>query len=279
MKSVNYQVFVIKIFALAEILSLGCGVIGGPPANPQIAAATDTTVQLVWTAPAEGMPDSFLIYFCPAGETIFALIGDTTGTSFIHNPQGLTGWYQVSALFAHKEYKSTTLMSNIPIYTGPDTLTELDGVGNAGLGWNRDSGTGRSYSIRKKENSQKIDFYITDFTTGSTLPFHIASPHMGPSDPSGVVPTDSWRRNGFTNPLTEENSPLPSAAVTTDTFYFNYTTIPSTLPALIGCYTVADHHYALIKINRVNTANSTVELETWFQLIPDLRLIHHPPRQ
>ncbi|MGQ9678839.1 MAG: fibronectin type III domain-containing protein [bacterium] len=279
MKSANYQFVILNIFAFAVILSLSCGIIGGPPANPQIAAATDSTIQLVWTAPAEGMPDSFLIYFCPAGETIFALIGDTTGNGFIHDPQGLTGRYQISALFTSKEYKSTTILSTVPVYTGPDSLAELDGIGNAGFGWDRESGSGKTYSIRRKENALKVDFYITDFTTGSTLPFHIASPHMGPSDPSGVVPTDSWQKNGFTNPLSEENSPLPSAAGTTDTFYFNYTAIPSTLPALIGCYTIADQHYALIKVTRVNTANSTVILETWFQLIPNLRLIYHPPTQ
>ncbi|NPV14700.1 hypothetical protein HPY86_07190 [candidate division WOR-3 bacterium] len=275
----KYLVLPITSFALVCTLLFGCGVIGGPPANPQIAAATDSTVQLVWTTPAEGMPDSFLIYFCPAGESLFTVIGDTTGTGYIHNPQGLTGKYQISAIFSGKEYKSSIILSTIPVYTGSKTIAELDGVGNAGFGWDRDSGTGRTYSIRQRENVEKIDFYITDFTTGSTLPFHIASPDMGPSDPSGVVPADSWRRNGFTNPLTDENNPLPSAAVTTDTFYFTYTTIPSTLPAIFGCYIAADHHYALIKVKQVNTANSTVEVETWFQLIPNLRLIYHASQQ
>jgi hypothetical protein len=279
MKSGKYLILFVTVFGIASTLIWGCGVIGGPPANPQIAAATDSTVQLVWTTPAEGMPDSFLIYFCPPGETLFTVIGETTGTGYIHNPQGLTGKYQISALFAGKEYKSSIILSTIPVYSAPKTIAELDGVGNAGFGWHRDSGTGRTYSIRQRENVEKIDFYITDFTTGSTLPFHIASPHMGPSDPSGVVPADSWRRNGFTNPLTDENTPLPSATVITDTFYFTYTTIPSTLPAFFGCYTVADRHYALIKVNRVNTANSTVELETWFQLIPNLRLTYHQKLQ
>ncbi len=255
-------------------LLINCGVIGGPPGNLQLTAATDSTVQIYWTTPAEGVPDSFLIYFCPADDSVFTVIGDTNGNTYIHNPSGLTGGYQVSAIFAGKEYRSTTTLSTVPVHTPTKTISELDGTGNAGYGWSRDSGQARTYSMRDAGNVPNVDFYITDFTTGSRLPFNIASPHMGPSDPSGVVPPDtSWRRNGFTNPLTDENAPLPSIDPTR---YFNYTPIPESLPALIGCYTTADRHYALIKINRVNSANATVELETWFQLIPDLRLIYHP---
>jgi len=268
--------YIVSLFAIATFLTLllNCGVIGGPPANLQITAATDSTVQIFWTTPAQGVPDSFLIYFCPAGDSVFTIIGNTTGNTYLHNPSGITGSYQVSAIFASKEYRADITLSTTPIPTPSKVISELDGTGNAGYGWNRDSGQARTYSMRDAGNVDNVDFYVTDFTTGSRPPFNIASPHMGPSDPSGVVPPDTtWSRNGFTNPLTDENAPLPAIDPTR---YFNYTTIPESLPALIGCYTTADRHYALIKITRVNTANATVELETWLQLIPELRLIYHP---
>ncbi|MGQ9707283.1 MAG: hypothetical protein ACUVUR_00190 [bacterium] len=263
--------FILPVSLIA--LFVGCGVIGGPPGNLQIAAANDSTVQLVWTTPAQGVPDSFLIYFCPVRDSFFAVIGDTTANSFIHNPNGVTGRYQVSAVFSGKEYKSATIMTTIPIHTEAKVISELDGTGNAGYGWGRDSGYGRGYSMRDTTNAAKIDLYITDFTTGSGLPYRIASPTMGPSDPSGVVPTGNWRKTGFTDPLDEENAPLPRID---STRYFNYTTIPeASLPAFFGVYTTEDRHYALVKVTTVNSANSTVEMESWFQLVPDLRLIGH----
>ncbi len=255
----------------AGFLLTRCGVIGGPPKNLQIAAATDSTIQLVWTTPAEGVPDSFLIYFCPVNESVFGIVGDTSANTFIHNPNGRTGRYLVVAVFAGKEYKSDTA-TTIPVHTEAKIISELDGTGNAGYGWSPDSGYARSYSMRDTANASKIDLYITDFTTGSNLPYYIASPTMGPSDPSGVVPSDTWRKTGFTDPLIDENAPLPKIDTA---YYFIFSRIPTVLPAFFGVYTTADDHYALIKVTRANSANATVEIESWFQLVPGLRLIQH----
>lgn len=271
MKTGSY-LFALMSAVAGTVLFTGCGVIGGPPKNLQVAAASDSTVQLVWTTPAAGMPDSFLIYFCPVNESVFSIVGDTSASTFIHNPNGRTGRYLVAAVFAGKEYKSDTL-TTIPVHTEAKIISELDGTGNAGYGWDIDSGFARSYSMRDTANAPKIALYITDFTTGSSLPYRIASPTMGPSDPSGVVPTDTWRKTGFTDPLIDENAPLPKIDTTC---YFNYTTIPHTsLPANFGVYTTEDDHYALIKVTRVNSANATVEIESWFQLVKGLRLIEH----
>jgi hypothetical protein len=272
MKKAVYR-FILLNTAAGFLLLAGCGIIGGPPGNLQIAAATDSTVQLVWTTPAQGVPDSFLIYFCPVGESVFAIVGDTSANTYIHNPNGVTGRYQVSAVFAGREYKSVTILTTIPVHTEAENISELDGTGNAGYGWSRDAGFGRSYSMRDTTNTTKVDLYITDFTTGSGLPYRIASPTMGPSDPSGVVPTGNWRKTGITDPLEDENALLPRID---STRYFTYTTIPEApLPAFFGVWTAEDGHYALIKVNRVNSANATVEMESWFQLVPGLRLIRH----
>lgn len=274
MKSKCLYFLLTVVFAL--IFLWGCGVIGGPPSNLQITPAGDSTsVQLSWTTPPQGVPDSFLIYFCPAKDSVFTVVGETTGNTYIHNPQGLTGSYQVSAIFAGKEYKCPDILTTVPIHTPLKVVYELDGVGDAGYGWRRDqdTGTGQVYSMRLAGNADKVDFYITDFTTGSNEPYHIATPDMGPSDISGVVPLADWRKTGFTDPLSDENAPLP----TIDSLrYFKYTKIPAdSLPALIGCFTVGDNHYGLIKVLGVNPQNATVEVESWFQLIPNLRLIHH----
>ncbi len=264
-----------RLLVLTGFVFAGCGVIGGPPVNLQIAAATDTTVQLVWTTPAQGMPDSFLIYFCSIRDTVFKLIGDTSANTYIHNPHGVTGRYKVVAMFAGKEYPAATIPSTVPVHTESKVLSELDGPGNAGYGWNYDSGFARTYSMRETTSARHVDLYITNFALGTSLPYRIASPIMAPSDPSGVVPTAGWDTTWFTDPLEDENAPLPAV---TESTYFNYTTLPDNrLPAFIGVYLPEgdDFYFALIKVNRVNSTNATVELESWFQLVPGLRLVAH----
>lgn len=253
----------------------GCGVLGGPPGGLQIAAASDTTVQLAWTSPAEGMPDSFLVYFRPVGDSVFTVVGETSATAYIHNPHGMTGDYQVAAFFAGKEYRSERILTTVPVHESTRVVAELDGAGNAGYGWNRDSGRGRTYSMRNTGNAQLVDFYITDFATGSSrLPYCIASPSMGPSDPAGIVDSAPWRTSGFTDSLPNEHDPLPMFEPRN---YFNYSPIRST-PFLIGCcvYTSSEHKFfALVKVTRVDVAHASVELESWFQLVENLRLIRH----
>ncbi len=116
------------------------------------------------------------------------------------------------------------------------------------------------------------DFYVTDFKPAqlSQQPYSIASPDMGPSDPGDVVPTDSWRVSTFTDSQPSENVLLPSSSPTT---YFNYSDILN-VPCSIGCFT-ADSHYALVKVVSVDVENRRVQLETWFQLLPGLRLTRH----
>jgi hypothetical protein len=116
------------------------------------------------------------------------------------------------------------------------------------------------------------DLYITDFkpANANQPPYSIASPDMGPSDPGGIVPTDSWRVSGFTDTLSDENAMLPPHAEQT---YFNYTDI-LTVPCRVGCFT-ADSHYALVKVVAVDVENCWVRVETWYQLLPGLRLIRH----
>jgi len=116
------------------------------------------------------------------------------------------------------------------------------------------------------------DLYITDFKAAqlSQQTYSIASPDMGPSDPANIVPADSWRVSKFTDSQSGEYVLLPSVSPTS---YFNYAGILN-VPCSIGCYT-ADGHYALVKVVSVDTENRRVLLETWYQLLPGLRLTTH----
>lgn len=266
--------------AIIAILIDGCGVLGGPPLNVQVGSATDSTIQIVWTAPVEGTADNYLIYFKAVGETTFAFIGETTATSYIHNPNGYTGTYRVTAVFAGDSYDGKDRPTTVPVHSDTLTLFELNADSSrCAYGWQRDSGIGGYFSMTETTSAGAVDFYISDFQAGhNRSPYALVSPDKAESidlGAVGIVPSAQWRRNGFSNLLADEDSPLP-AFRTSPPNYFIYTEL-SQLPALIAVYTAGEdpRHYALVKVHEVNAVTGTCRLETWFQLVPGLRLIRH----
>ncbi len=264
----------VRCVVLALMLAglVRCGGPGRVPTNLRLEADTDSTVAIFWSAPAEGTPDRYAVYFKPLGETAYTLVAETTENGCIHDPHGRTGRYRVSARFGVEEYDAATNPSTVPLHSDTTAVAELNAPGNSGCGWDRKTGRARTFSMRNIGSQDKVDFYITDFKPAASnqLPYSIASPDMGPADMGGVVPVGSWRSTYFTDPLHDENTPLPAYAPNR---YFNYVDIYRT-PCLIGCHT-HDGRYALIRVTAVNQENSWVQLETWFQSVAGLRLIQH----
>ncbi|MEO0089042.1 MAG: fibronectin type III domain-containing protein [candidate division WOR-3 bacterium] len=246
---------------------------GGSPRNFAIQAATDTTLKLTWEAPTEGTPTKYYIYFKALGEANYTKVDEVSGTttSYIHNPQGNTGYYYVSAVFGKNEYESDE-KNTVPVPNPVQTLSELNAAGNSGYGWNRQTGSANTYSMTQAANASNVDFYITNFAFGyNRTPYNIASPDMAPSDSGNVTPPGSWRVNGISDPITDPQAPLPRYIE--GTTYFNYTEIDRD-PLYVAVKT-EDNYYALVKISGVNTQNGTVQIESWFQKIQGLRLIKH----
>ncbi len=263
---------------LLGLISIGseCPGLGGAPTNLKVEAATDSTVKLSWTAPAEGTPDNYIVLFRDVRAIGFTELTTTKEVSFIHNPQGATGYYKVKAKFGSNEYESE-VVSTVPVATPTMTLAELNAAGNSGYGWYRngtDAGKGATFSMTQAANAANVDVYLTDFATGYTgAEYCIASPDIARgSDPgaAGVVPEGAWRVNTIAKGITDENSPLPAHS---PLIYANYQEIDQT-PFLIAVYT-ADKHYALLKIESRNAGAGTVQVSSWFQLLPQLRLIKH----
>lgn len=247
------------------------GITGGEPTNLKVVADTDSTVKLTWTAPTEGTPDKYIVYFKDVSAASYTMVANNvTTTEYIHNPNGATGTYQVAAMFGSEEYKSSATVSTVPIATSAKTVAEINAAGNSGYGWNRSDGTGATYSMVQAANAANVDFYITDFGTSPPV-YSIASPDQGPQYEGGVVPPGSWRVNAIAGGLTSETTPLPSH---TPTIYANYQDITQT-PFLAAVYTKADGYYALVKLDGFNSQNKTYEVTTWFQLVKGLRLIKH----
>ncbi|MEO0004833.1 MAG: fibronectin type III domain-containing protein, partial [candidate division WOR-3 bacterium] len=261
----------ILAWVVLGVISIGSdcsNIVGGAPTGLAVVADSDSTVKLTWSAPAEGTPDKYIVYFKAVDAADFVMVANNvTTTSYVHNPNGKTGTYKVAAQFGSQEYPSLTTVSTVPIATSALTVAELNAAGNSGYGWSRTNGTGATYSMTQAANAANVDFYITDFQTST---YSIASPDMGPTDPGNVVPAGSWRVNAIAGPLTSETAPLPAH---NPNVYANYQDITQT-PFLAAIYT-QDGYYALAKLDGFNAGDKTYQVSGWFQLVKGLRLIQH----
>ncbi|OYD17421.1 hypothetical protein CH330_00180 [candidate division WOR-3 bacterium JGI_Cruoil_03_51_56] len=279
MKSYAVLLFSSVIAFAFLVLVQSCGVLGGAPGNIQIAAApeSDSTIMIVWTPPAEGIPDSYQIHFKALGESAYVLIAETTATSFVHNPHGFTGAYKVAAEFGNDIYEAKEEKTTVPVYNDTIVVYELNAAGNSGYGWNRSSGTAATYSMLNAGDTEYVDFYITDTKSGShSQPYSIFSPRAWSKDQGaiGVVPEPdtNWHESGFTDYLSNENEPLP--VISPPYKYFDYTDITQ-LPFVAGCYMVGDNYYAMVKVTSVDVGAGEAKVVSWFQLVSGLRLIMH----
>ncbi len=280
------------VAALAALVVIqGCGVLGGPPTGVAVSAGpvgpdstvSDSTVVISWTAPAEGGPDKYMVYFrAVTADTAsgYTFIGETTATSYNHNPHGMTGQYKVTALFGADSYDGAERPTTVPIHGAAVTLFEINkDSSKCGYGWKRDSGKAGVFAMTDSANHASIDFYVSDLQVGyAHSPYSVVSPNKATAIDSGagIVPSADWRMNGFSNPLMDEQSPLPAYDSLPQPNYYIYTLIPQT-PCYISCYTAgeAEKHYALIKVNSVDVASGQVQVESWYQLVTGLRLIRH----
>ncbi len=270
------------VAALAALVVIqGCGVLGGPPTGVAVSSGpdeSDSTVVIAWTAPAEGGPDKYMVYFRAVGESSYAVLGETTATSFEHKPNGMTGQYKVTALFGPDSYDGAEKPTTVPIHSDTVTLFEINADSSrSGYGWTRDSGKGSFFAMTDSANSAGVDFYVSDLRVGRGSPLYVISPNVDSIDSgAGIIPSAAWRKNGFSNPLMDEQSPLPHYLPPPNATYFIYTQIPQ-VPCYVGCYTAGEDekHYALIKVNSVDMAAGQMQIESWYQLVAGLRLIRH----
>ncbi len=128
-----------------------------------------------------------------------------------------------------------------------------------------------------------VDFYVSDFQAGfgnPQYPLSIASPNKADSIDAGaigIVPRANWRSNGFSDPQSDPQSPV--IAYDTAPFTYHIYTQILTNPCYIACYTAGDStalkNYALIQVDSSNVTTGKVWLQTWYQLVPNLRLVRH----
>ena len=262
--------------AWSESLKVVVGPAGNPgrvPHDITLAAATDTTVYISWSAPTDSVPSRYVISFQETGASQFDSVGGTQALNLVHDPAGRTGQYEVTAVYTSTRYASTETPGTTPIDAGVLRIPELNGTGDAGYGWDRTTGAVTLYDMTVVDSAPKVDFYVTDFAQGFAGPLYsLASPFLAPSDPGGGIPQANWHITEFAylDSAATESDPLPHYL---QSRYASSRAIDS-LPILIACHT-EDGYFAMAKTTDVDTVNGTADIETWFQLIPNLRLIEH----
>ena len=195
-------------------------------------------------------------------------------------PHGATGWYKVAAKFGNTVYESPTVLSTVPIHTAVTTLTELNSdPSRSGYGWARDSGVGGSFAMTDSANSSYVDFYVSDLQAGVGYPLDVVSPSKADTIDAGavgLVPQAAWRLTGFSNPRLDPQAPLPGYQPPPNPTYFIYTQV-TTQPCYIACYTAGDttKHFALIQVDSIDVPSGRMWVQSWYQLLPGLRLIQH----
>ena len=245
---------------------------GGIPTGFRISSAgSGLQVRLLWTEPAEGTPDEYLVLYRHQGAGDFDTIARPVQTYHVHDPQTLTGEYRLLARYDTAYFAAPETLSTIPVYSAVMTIYELNGSGDQGYGWDTLTGSAGAYSMGEAGNASRVDLYFSDFDPGHELqPYTMATPSFGPNDPGGGVPPGNWRETYFTYVHGSENDPLPEYSGQT---YVDLLDVNST-PLLVAGYT-EDTRYALIRVVALDSSTAEVQLESWLQPVAGLRLIEH----
>jgi hypothetical protein len=271
-------------------LTAGCGNLSeGPPTNLTLTAASDSTIRISWTTSGSA-PDSYVIAFMETGTSTWLDVGGAADSATVadHNPAGKTGRYRVTAVFGARSYPSGQTPSSAPVHTGPIIVGELNSATRSGVGWSRDSGDAGLFDMAYASSGEQVDFYVTDWSVGHSGPaYYIASPDWGPYEPGGrgLIPVGPWRPNWFRAISSGMQAPL--AAFDTASYANNLELFADSTFAAIVCtdtifvadtldtFATVSRHYAIARFGSPNTADGTVQVETWFQRIGNLRLIQH----
>ncbi|MEO0010349.1 MAG: fibronectin type III domain-containing protein [candidate division WOR-3 bacterium] len=243
---------------------------GGPPTGFRIEAETDTTVRLSWEPPMEGQPNFYRLYFKELGGTGFSVVAETTGLSVEHNPHGLTGTYKIAAVFGGTIYEDSITLSTVPIQTGNLDVNELSTNNACGCGWDRQTGLAYAYLMNDTVYCRYVDWYLTDFVSGSGGPvYYAASPDTAVFDSGGMVPAGAWRTTPLVR-LSDEQGPVPPAG---DSAYKKAVTLTAAGVSFGLC--TADGYYCVVKVTQLRISQGDIRARLWFQPVRGLRLVRH----
>ncbi len=166
------------------------------PSDFAVQAYVDgTQVKLTWEDPADEV-DGYILKFKVGGQYVLTDTIAPTINSYIHNPDGNVGIYELYG------YKGDTVsdpvtVSIIPVTSSNITVYEFNNsAGNSGFGFN-DQFTCVSYAVGGTNPQENIDFYYTNWAPGyADGDTYLASADQIANDPGRIsAPTTGWRVN------------------------------------------------------------------------------------
>ncbi len=240
------------------------------PTGLVLRAVGGIAVRLRWVPGENDDSVVHVVLFRPVDSSSFVVAGTSTGSSFLHEPDGATGDYTVAAYRAGDTAFAAETVSTRPVATPLFWIGDLNSDTLSGFGWERQTGLGWRWDMHVGANADHVDWYFTDFAPGRSGPYYyVASPEVGTADPGGGVPAGSWRATRLTW-VADPRWPLPPY----DSLQYQTAVGVSGSPVYIGVHTI-DGHYALISVFRPDTALGVTSAAAWFQRIPGLRLLWH----
>jgi hypothetical protein len=240
----------------------------GPARSLSLWAETDSSVRLAWSPPVEGVPNLYRVMFKPVGGTYAAAL-ETSDTTCVHDPDGVTGEYRVLARFGGIYVEPEETLSTMPVQSGAAWVGELSGQDDPGFGWPAPDWTGMTYEMLDTAWIDRVEFYVTDFKPGSDGPtYYLASPDLAPGDSGGSVPTGRWHVTSFVE-LADEQSRIPPLG---DSAWRSSARVPGAMIA--GCRT-GQGYFAMVNVTQLRLQQKDLRLQAWFQPVQGLRLLRH----
>jgi len=240
------------------------------PMNVLLKASAGTNVRVRWQTDRNSDSTTYRLWFRPLGGVFYA-VDSTLHNSIFHDPIGWTGDYTVSSVLGGVELFARETLTTIPVVTDTLLIYELNLRDPSGFGWNESTGLGSALAVRDSGNAPLADCYLTDMSPGQSGPiYYLASPHIGPEDPGGMMPEAAWRRSGLLQLFGNVQDPLPEY----DSLLYSDFADASIPEVFIAVYTQGGH-YGLIRSLGVTRDVGTLGVIAWFQKVPELRLIRH----
>ncbi len=244
----------------------------GPPRNVRLSAESGVQVKVRWDTGTNDDSVRYAVWFRQFDSTGFVKVAEVAGLYVNHDPLGKTGSYTVSARRLTEEVFAAETLSTVPVFSDTVVVHELNADSLSGYGWDSISGASRQGSMLDTNDAGRIDWYYTDLSPGYLGPgFYFAGADFGPEDPGGVVPAAPWRRTRLMGILGSIQDPLPQY----DSLYYQRVVDVSSSEANVAVHT-PEGHYALVSAYGPNQSGGTIRVISWFQPIPELRLMQHP---
>ncbi|MEO0085023.1 MAG: hypothetical protein ABIK37_00135 [candidate division WOR-3 bacterium] len=242
-----------------------------PPSGLRLSQSSGVYVRVRWNPGRNSDSTRYVVWFRSLDSSRFTAIDSVVGLACLHDPIGATGEYTVSARLGGSEVFSAETVSTVPLRTDTVIVFELNAAGMSGYGWDSLTRRGRLLPMTDTALAGMTAWYLTDLSPGHSGPgYYLASPHVGPDDPGGIVPPGTWPRTGLLRIWGSSQEPLPEF----DTLLYQDRTQVGSAVSDVAVY-VSGGHYALVRTFEPDMGLGKCPVVTWFQPVRGLRLIRH----